>query len=78
MSYELLLKFIILVLAIPIGYLLSYMCKEELAQGKKWFKSVIIIAIIGVIISFIMNEYTLLLSSLFALIVFSVILIRTR
>jgi len=41
------LEIIVLVLAIPVGYLISWLCKDELIQGRKWFKILIIAGVIG-------------------------------
>ncbi len=40
---------LILVLAFPIGYLLAYLCKDELIVGRKWFTILAIISILSVI-----------------------------
>jgi len=35
---KILLIMIILILAIPLGYLLACLCRDELVEGRKWFK----------------------------------------
>ena len=47
MALNWLFNIVILVLAIPIGYLLAYLCSDELVDGRKWFRALIIISIIG-------------------------------
>ena len=37
---------IILLLAIPTGYLIAYLARDELKQGKSWFRILIISSII--------------------------------
>jgi hypothetical protein len=39
-------EILILVLAIPVGYLLSWMARDELTQGRKWFKVIIVLSLI--------------------------------
>lgn len=42
---------LLLVLAFPIGLLIAWMGRDELKDGRKWFKGIIIIsAIIGIIL----------------------------
>lgn len=43
---------IILLLAVPTGYLIAYLAKDELVIGRRWFILIIIVAFIGEIISF--------------------------
>ena len=41
---------IILMLSFPLGYLLAYLCKDELTQLRRWFKLIIIVCLIGIFI----------------------------
>lgn len=43
----LLFNVLILLLAIPVGYLISWMAKEELKQGRRWFRILVIAGILG-------------------------------
>lgn len=36
----------ILILAIPTGFLIAWLARDELIQGRKWFKAIIILAVI--------------------------------
>ena len=36
------IEWIILLAAIPVGYLIAYLAKDELIQGRKWFRILII------------------------------------
>lgn len=40
------LEILILVLAIPVGLLISYMTKEELISGRKWFKFILVVCVV--------------------------------
>ena len=37
---------ILLVLAIPAGYLIAWMARDELADGRKWFGALVIICVV--------------------------------
>ena len=41
-----LLEIIILLLAIPSGFLIAWLARDELVQGKPWFRILIIISIL--------------------------------
>ena len=43
-----LIEIIILLLAIPTGFLIAALTKDELIQGRKWFKILILASILGV------------------------------
>ena len=45
----LLINILILLLAIPVGYLIAYLCKDELVSYKKYFRILMIVGIIGAI-----------------------------
>lgn len=62
---------LILALGFPIGNYLSKITKEELKDGQKWFKLIILVSLIGSLTSaFFRNDY-LLFSFLFMAIVTS-------
>ena len=69
--FKLIIGTIILILAFPIGSFLAKITHEELKQGKKWFKLIILISLIGVIVSLILRNDYLLFSFLFIIIVIS-------
>lgn len=62
---------LVLVLAFPLGSYLSKITKEELKQGQKWFKSIILVSLIGTIASLILKNDILFFSFLFIIIVAS-------
>ena len=43
---EIILSVAILILAIPTGYLIAYLTKDELKQGKNWFRLLLILSLI--------------------------------
>ena len=43
------IEIVILVLAIPVGFLIAWLTKDELTSGRKWFRILIIASILGVI-----------------------------
>ncbi|MBU3907259.1 MAG: hypothetical protein KKA64_03335, partial [Nanoarchaeota archaeon] len=60
---------IVLVLGIPIGKFLAKVTREELKQGKKWFRWIIIISLIGALINLVLINDILLFSFLFIAVV---------
>jgi len=48
-------EILILVLAIPVGYLLAYLTRDELVEGRKWFKLVMLLSAISAVVFLIFN-----------------------
>lgn len=69
--YNLLIGIGVLALGFPIGILLAKKTKEELFKGRKWFKLIIILSLIGGIAALILGNDFLLFSLLFIAIVTS-------
>lgn len=69
---------IILVLAIPVGYLIAYLCRDELVQGRKWFKLVTAVFTVLGFVLLLFKLYVEGLSSLFIAIVAVIALIKGR
>jgi len=69
--YLLLIGILFLVSGIPIGKLLAKVTKEELKQGKKWFKLLIILCLTGAIVFIILGNDAILFGLLFIAIVTS-------
>lgn len=69
--YNFTIGIILLILGIPIGNVLAKATKEELKLGKKWFKFLIFICLIGAVISLIFNKDYLLFTFLFISVVTS-------
>jgi len=70
-SSEFLLGIILLLLGIPIGNVLAKMTKEELSAGQIYFKSIVILSLIGVLVGLISRDDVLLFSFSFIAIVTS-------
>ena len=62
------MEVIILILAFPVGYLIAYWTRDELIQGRKWFKMIIIASILGGFWFFIIGEDYISLTLIFILI----------
>lgn len=62
------LEIIILLLGIPLGFLISFFCKEELVSGRKWFKLIIISFTIISVLFIILEDYLIFLTSFFIII----------
>lgn len=73
MQFDLNLIFgiIFLAMGIPIGNFLAKITKEELRQGRRWFRLIIIISLTGALISLIAKDDVFLFSFLFIAIVTS-------
>jgi hypothetical protein len=69
--YEIIIGVVLLALGIPIGNLLAKVTKEELKSGKKYFKILIILSLIGAVVFLIIRNDVLLFSLLFIAIVTS-------
>ena len=68
---KLIIGIFVLILAFPLGSYLAKITKEELKQGQKWFKLIILVSLIGIIASLILKNDILLFSFLFIIIVTS-------
>ncbi len=71
-------NFLILLLAVPVGFLIAWLGRDELIQGRKYFRILIIVSILGSIFSFIYLERFYLYSFLFVLIVSLISLIKSE
>jgi hypothetical protein len=69
--YALLIGIAVLALGIPIGNLLARATKDELKTGKKWFKLIILLSLIGAMVFLILGSDALLFTFLFIAIVTS-------
>jgi hypothetical protein len=69
--YQIILGILLLALGIPIGNILAKMTKEELKDGKKWFKMLIILSLAGAIAFLILGNDALLFAMLFIAVVTS-------
>jgi F0F1-type ATP synthase membrane subunit c/vacuolar-type H+-ATPase subunit K len=62
---------VMLILGIPVGNFLAKITKEELRQGKKWFKLLIVICSISAVVSLFFKNDILFFSFLFIAVVTS-------
>lgn len=68
---RLIIAILVLILGIPIGNYLAKQTKEELKSGQKWFKRLVILSLLGVLIFLIVGNDALLFSFAFIAIVTS-------
>lgn len=68
---KILIGALILILGIPIGNLLARYTKEELKDGKKWFKIIIFCGLIGGLIGLIIKSDLIMFSFFFIAIITS-------
>lgn len=68
---KLLIGLIVLVLGIPLGDYLAKITKEELKDGQKWFRILVILGLIGGIFGFIVGKDYLMFSFFFIAVVAS-------
>ena len=69
---------IVILLGIPTGYLVAWLCRDELVEGRNWFKAIIFVAILIGIVMAIIGEYIILWTMLFIIIVTFVSLLKSR
>jgi hypothetical protein len=70
------LAVLVLVLAFPTGYLLAYLTRDELVQGRNWFKIIVLISAVSSIV-FIFFNLTISLTLVFASIATIICLIKS-
>jgi ABC-type Fe3+ transport system permease subunit len=68
---NLIIGVVVLALGIPLGNFLAKYTKEELKPGRRWFRWIVILSLIGVIIGLILGNDVLLFSLAFIAIVTS-------
>jgi len=69
--FKILIGIGVLILGIPIGNILARFTKEELKAGKKWFKIIIILSLVGGFVGLIIGNDVLLFSLFFIAVVTS-------
>ncbi len=66
------IAFLILLLAVPAGFILAWMTRDELIEGRKWFRRLaIVFLLIGITFAFI-GQYVIGATSIFMSIVSSI------
>lgn len=68
---KILIGIVILALGMPLGNLLAKYTKEELEEGKKWFKILVFLGLIGGLVGLIIGNDVLMFSLFFIAIVTS-------
>jgi hypothetical protein len=71
MQIDILIAILILLLGFPVGNFLAKMTREELKDGKVWFKLIMLTCVIGTIASLVIRNDVLLFGFLFIMIVTS-------
>ena len=61
--------FIVLVLSVPVGLLVAWLCSDELVRGRKWFKIIIGVSFIIGIVAFLLSNLSVFFTSIFIIIV---------
>jgi uncharacterized membrane protein len=46
MTSELIINIVLLIIAVPVGLLIAYLCRDELVEGRKWFRIIVLMGII--------------------------------
>jgi len=72
---------IILILAssIPAGYILAYLCIDELVSGRKWFKLLALVSfILALVLLFFYRNLTLIFTSAYIFIVSLISYIKSK
>ena len=59
------LEILILLLAVPVGYLIAWLARDELVVGRKWFKILIVISLISAILAIYFRKTDIFFSSSF-------------
>jgi hypothetical protein len=72
------IEIILLVLAIPVGYLIAWLARDELVDGRKWFKLLIILSSALALFFYPFNYGYISLSLLFIAIVSFISFLKSR
>ena len=67
----------VLILGIPVGYWIAWLCRDELIEGRKWFRSIIAISVLLAIFFFSIRNYIIVSTMIFILIVSFVSLMKS-
>lgn len=68
---------ILLLLSIPVGFLIAWLARDELMQGRKWLKILIVISVIGAIVFYFMKNMPVTFTFVFIIIVSVVSLVKS-
>jgi len=69
--FKLLIGVVFLALAFPIGDILARKTKEELKSGRKWFKIIVYVSLVGGVVGMLIRDDVLMFSFFFMALVTS-------
>jgi len=76
MIVQFLLYALVLLTAIPAGYVLAWLCKDELKDGRKWFKIILCSLAVVMIVSFVFYINTSIILSLAYMIIITLVSLK--
>jgi len=68
---------IVLLLSVPVGYLIAWLCKEELVPGRKWFRIIMGASVIIGIWFYLVNLLYITLTMVFILVCVTISLLKS-
>ena len=72
------LEVLILILAIPAGFLIAWMARDELIDGQKWFRALVVVSIVLAGLFYFYGQGYVALTCLFIAIVSFISLMKSR
>lgn len=60
---------VLILLSIPAGYWIAWLCRDELIMGRRWFKAIVILSVLLGLMFLFYNRIEIALMMLFVLIV---------
>tara|TARA_Y100000034_G_scaffold132001_1_gene193969 strand:+ start:6159 stop:6416 length:258 start_codon:yes stop_codon:yes gene_type:complete len=75
---NLILAVVVLILAVPVGYLIAWLARDELVSGRKYFRILIIGSILAGIWFYLVKRIDLVLSMGFLLIISLISLVKSQ
>ena len=72
------LEIIVLILAIPAGYLIARMSHDELKAGREWFRGLVILSIIFGLLFYVIGERTIVWTTGFIFIATLISLVKSK
>tara|TARA_Y100000310_G_C20674537_1_gene812185 strand:+ start:333 stop:590 length:258 start_codon:yes stop_codon:yes gene_type:complete len=75
---NLILAVVVLILAVPVGYLIAWLARDELLVGRKYFRILIIGSILAGIWFYLVKRWELVLSMAFLLIISLISLVKSQ
>lgn len=66
-----------LLLSIPVGFWIAWLCRDELIQGRIWFKLIILLSILVIILAYFYSKPVILITMVFVIMVSSISLAKS-